>query len=101
MGGPGQGQGVVRSSRTPTKAGLTQSGEEPGWYAGPTGSRARRHVWWSLRTLGITSNDDSVMPTGVKDELVPGPLGEEQGPGSVGMPRGPSPGPPVSVDAWG
>ncbi len=56
-------------------------------------------MWWSLRTLGITSNDDSVMPTGVKDELVPDPLGEAQGSGRLGMPRGPSPGPSASVDA--
>ena len=57
-------------------------------------------MWWSLRTLGITSNDDSVMPTGVKDELVPDPLGEAQGSGRLGMPRGPWPGPSASVDAW-
>lgn len=43
---------------------------------------------------------DSVMPTGVEDELVPDPLGEEQGPGSEEGPRGRSPGASAGVDVW-
>ena len=57
---------------------LTQSGEEPGWYAGPPGSRARRHERRSRWTEGDPSHDDSVTPTGAK-EVELDPLGEAQG----------------------
>jgi hypothetical protein len=76
---------------------LTQSGEEPGSYAGPPGSRARRQERWSRRTEGITSNDDSVTPTGVM-ELEPDPLGEAQGSGTEGVPNGLSAGDSPSTD---
>jgi hypothetical protein len=76
---------------------LTQSGEEPGSYAGPPGSRARRHEQWSRRTAGTTSNDDSWMPTGVK-ELEPDPLGEAQGSGTEGVPKGLFAGDSSSID---
>src|SRR5687768_17304218 len=79
-------------------AGLTQSGEEPGSYAGPPGSRARRQEQGSASTAGIESPRDSVMPTGVT-ELEPDPLGETQGPGAEGELWGPSTGERVSVDA--
>ena len=89
---------ATRSCIRTTNAGLTQSGEEPGWYAGPPGSRAWRQVWWSLRTEGSTSNDDSMMPTGV-GEAEPDPLVEAQGPGSEGVPKGLSRGPLPGLDA--
>src|SRR3954451_11603895 len=85
-----EGHEVVCSSSGRRAQDVTQSGEQPGWYAGPPVSRARLPVQRSRRTAGVASNDGSTTPAGAEAGLVPDRLGEAQGPGSDGGPGGAS-----------